>query len=879
MTPTRSFRFVAGALALFAASFATPRASAESPAPAAVALTPPQVTKFVAASRPDVTPVEGAAVDLELTIDARGSLTDAKVVGPAGAALDAAALQAVRQFQFQPARRGDRPVAARIRYRYTFEAAPVAAAGPLSGTDGQQGRPAAIAGRLEGRILRRADGLAVAAAIVTLLPDGDDGQGAPLSVLSSEDGAFAFADLAPGAYRVRVEADGFVVAAATETVAAGEATTLVYRLDVAGAKKPRQLDFGATASIVAPPREVTKRTLSEDELLRAAGTRGDALRAVELLPGVARPPGLAGLLIIRGSAPDDSQAFFEGAPVDRIYHFGGLTSFTNPRLLDHIDLYPGNFSARFGRKIGGVIDVGVRDPRTDGYHAVADVNLIDASVLAEGPVGQRGGFAFAAKRSYIDLWFKNVIPAEAVGVTAAPVYDDYQAYYTYRPESGGKLRFMLFGSGDEFVLNLKQPADGDPTLRGSFGQSTAFRRLQATWLRPLGGAVEQEVNVGAGTLANHVNAGSSLGFGLDGYEEFLRAEWRAQLGPHAKLIAGIDAYALQLDVTYVGPIAQAAEGNPANSGPLSSLPTASFKGAFRSARPAAYLEAVVQAGERLTLVPGVRADYFSEIGKGSVNPRLTARLKLGPQTTLKGGAGLFSQPPQYGESVALVGNPGLGLEWAQHYGLGIEQAFGTRASLSVEGFYKRLSHLEVNGAGPNGDPLLVNGGRGRIYGLEVLAKLNPTARAFGFVSYTLSRSQRNDDGSGWRLFDYDQTHILTATGGYRLGGHWDLGATFRLVTGSPHTPTTGSVYDANRDFYTPVFGAVNSARDATFHQLSVRVERSWKFQHWALAAYLDVQNAYNHRSQEGLQYSYDYRQSQPVQGLPILPTLGLRGEL
>ena len=231
--------------------------------------------------------------------------------------------------------------------------------------------------------------------------------------------------------------------------------------------------------------------------------------------------------------------------------------------------------------------------------------------------------------------------------------------------------------------------------------------------------------------------------------------------------------------------------------------------------------------------------------------------------------------------MAPIGNPALGLEWAQHYGLGVEQGLGRRASFSVDGFYKRLSDLEVNGVGPDGNPLLVNGGKGRIYGLEVLAKLNPSGagRGFGFISYTLSRSERNDYGAGWRLFDYDQTHILTAMGGYRFAGRWDVGGTFRLVSGNPRTPVVGNVYDANRDFYTPIYGAVNSARDPLFHQLSVRIERGWKFQTWQLAAYLDVQNAYNHRSQEGLQYSYDYLHSQPVAGLPILPTLGVRGEL
>ena len=225
-----------------------------------------------------------------------------------------------------------------------------------------------------------------------------------------------------------------------------------------------------------------------------------------------------------------------------------------------------------------------------------------------------------------------------------------------------------------------------------------------------------------------------------------------------------------------------------------------------------------------------------------------------------------------------MGNPNLGLSHAQHYGLGVEQAFGHTGSVSLEGFYKRLSDLEVNGVGPDGNPLLVNGGKGRIYGLELLAKLNPTGKAFGFASYTLSRSERNDYGVAWRLFDYDQTHILTLMGGYKFGRGWDFGSTFRLVSGNPRTPIVGSVYDANSDFYNPVYGPVNSARDPLFHQLSIRIEKAWKFKAWQLASYLDVQNVYNHRSQEGLQYSYDYARSKPVQGLPILPSLGLRGE-
>jgi TonB family protein len=886
-TRTNKLKRLASALVLLTGGgIATPPpAFAQTPPDAAPqpVLTPPRVTKFIEAKRPEGTPPEGAAVELELTIAADGTLTDAKVVTPAGDTLDAAALEAVRQFTFEPARKGDKPVPARIRYRYIFEPeappVPPEGAGDAATPSPTAAGAAAAAprpGRVEGRVLSRAGDTPLAAATVTLISDA----GAALATaLAAEDGAFAFADVPPGTYRVRIEADAFATFEATEAVTSGEATAITYRLEPAKKKTDTAYEFGATASIAAPPREVVKRTLAPAELVRAAGTRGDPMRVIEMLPGVARPPGLAGFIIIRGASPFDSQAFFEGGPVDRIYHFGGLTSFVHPRLLERIDLYPGNFSARFGRKMGGIIDVGLRDPKTDGLHGVADVNLIDASVLVEGPVGKRGAFAISGKRSYIDFWFKNVIPEDALGVTASPVYYDYQAIYTHRPESGGKIRTMFFGSGDEFRLNLRQPVDGDPTLRGSLGQGTAFRRLQTNWQRSLGAHVDQEITAGVGTIAQDLSIGQALGFSFSGFDEFVRAEWRAQLGSRVKLIGGFDGYAIQLDVTYVGPIAQSTEGNPRYfSGPLTGLPTATYKGPYSTYRPAGYLEALIQAGERLTLVPGIRVDYYSEIEKGSVNPRLTARFKVAGETTLKAGAGLFSQPPLYGETVPPVGNPNLGLSRAQHYGLGVEQRFGNAGSLSLEGFYKRLSDLQVNGVGPDGNPLLVNGGKGRIYGLEVLGKLNPTGRAFGFVAYTLSRSERNDYGLSWRLFDFDQTHILTLMGGYRLGRGWDFGGTFRLISGNPRTPIVGSVYDANSDFYSPIYGRVNSARDPLFHQASIRIEKAWQFQAWRLATYLDVQNFYNHRSQEGLQYSYDYSRSKPVQGLPILPSLGLRGE-
>jgi hypothetical protein len=64
-----------------------------------------------------------------------------------------------------------------------------------------------------------------------------------------------------------------------------------------------------------------------------------------------------------------------------------------------------------------------------------------------------------------------------------------------------------------------------------------------------------------------------------------------------------------------------------------------------------------------------------------------------------------------------------------------------------------------------------------------------------------------------------------------------------------------------------------------FHQLDVRVEKEWRISMLKIAAYLDLQNAYNASHEEGFDYSFDYERREAVSGMPIFPNLGVRGEL
>ncbi|MGB0680722.1 MAG: TonB family protein, partial [Polyangiales bacterium] len=117
----------------------TPDDSETPPAPEAPAVTPPRVLQAVEARYPPDALAAGreASVELAVTVQADGSVGAVTVARSAGAAFDEAAIAALRQWRFAPARQGEQAIASRIRvpFRFTLpEAAPlpVAPGGPVA---------------------------------------------------------------------------------------------------------------------------------------------------------------------------------------------------------------------------------------------------------------------------------------------------------------------------------------------------------------------------------------------------------------------------------------------------------------------------------------------------------------------------------------------------------------------------------------------------------------------------------------------------------------------------------------------------------------------------------------------------------------------------
>jgi TonB family protein len=635
-----------------------------------------------------------------------------------------------------------------------------------------------------------------------------------------------------------------------------------------------------------PAREPTQRTLAAEEIRKIPGTNGDALRAIGNMPGVARVGAFDGLLIVRGSSPRDTQVFIDGTNVPIVYHFGGLSSVVPSEMLERIDFYPGNFGPQYGRATGGIVDVGLRSPKKDKLHGLLQVDLVDARVLVEAPINKSTRFMIGGRRSWLDAWLGPALRSSGVGVTAAPVYYDYQAMLEHDATKNTTLRLAVFGSDDRMKLTLNSPDSRDPAFGGDAGLHQGFWRIQGRVDTRPTDKVRWTTTVSAGQDSQHTTIG---GMYLDvAFLNFqARSDVRAKLSSAITAIAGFDVQHDLYDASYRLPSTDFE--NDQDSGPTFGKPLVSIHGKGSATRPAGYAMLELAPFSTLKLLPGVRADYDGGTEKWSADPRVAARWDVHagyPRTTIKGGAGVFHQAPEAYESIKPFGNGGLHSESANHYSLGFEQELAPPLELSLEGFYKDLHGLVLSAPSQNSTAnglSYQNIGRGRSYGSELLLRYKPGngGRFFGWVAYTLSRSERKDSKhDAYYRYDYDQTHILTALASYKLGRGWQLGGRFRYVTGSPYTPEIGGTVDYDAGSYAPVTStARNSKRLPAFHQLDVRVDKTWQFQSWALSAYLDVQNAYNHQNTESIGYNFDYSQTTATHGLPLLPIVGIRGEL
>lgn len=699
-----------------------------------------------------------------------------------------------------------------------------------------------------------------------------DQAGAPIagaSVRTDPDRATAVTD-ADGRFTIDVQAgDGLIVDAAGYEVGLvnvdGEAPLDVVLAPLALGEEIIELTDSGPRSVAGAA------TLSRDELATLPGTGGDLLASLDSLPGVTAPSGFGGGggqgVIIRGSSPEDSRILLDGFDIPQLYHFLNR-SIIPTRAVAGLEYLPGGFDVRYGRASSGIVNVTSRGGR-DRVEGASEVSVIDASVLGAGPIGDDGNVLVSFRRSYIDSYLPSLLP-DSVGLVTAPRYYDGLIRADWDLTSRWRGALTVVGSDDltELVASDDQTAEDF-----KFRADTKFvRAIASSFWRGDHGLT---VDAGASVLAQGVSFLFDDQF-LDVTQVSLAS--RIEVARRTARLAGLSDVVVrvgaEVDPRRVGLDLRLGQG-PDEGEPDDGLedPIVQYTGTFWLTDVGAWTAIEAGLSPTLRFNAGVRVDAFTRNRRYPVQPRGELTYRPDERTRFRLAAGRYTRAPENQDELLTTD---LDPESATQVTLGGERQLGDHTNLQVTLYDTERTDLITR------DEMRVyrNQGRGRSYGMDLLGSYR-SDRWFGWLSYSLARSTRRDTATAAdRLFQYDQTHDLVVALTYKTRGRrWQFGGKLTYASGQPTTPVMGAVFDSDLDQYVPINGATNSERLPAHHQVDLRVDHFWRFDDWTLSAFLDVSNVYLNAKVEQYQYSYDYTRREEIKNLPIVPSIGIRGEL
>jgi len=528
-----------------------------------------------------------------------------------------------------------------------------------------------------------------------------------------------------------------------------------------------------------------------DEVKRVPGSFGEALRGVELLPGVSAPPFGSGEIHIRGANDNANMYFIDDLPIGYPYHIFPINSVIHNDFIKSIDVYSGAYPTNYGNATGGIISIESID-KVEKAGGNVSFSLWSANALYKDTIGKSGYWIAAGRMSYMDVTLKPYLPD---GVRA-PIFWDGQVKAKINLTKSQDLYLYSFGAKDMFAAKVSdKPAwdpttDLDPILIGAridFNRAFHTEAIRHVW--NLGSRLQNRLTLYFTENLFYFDgeigifkARQTLSNSYGGVRE--EVGWEV-IKDHAYLDAGIEArsYAYRYFGDTIVP------SDPANPHPdpfkrtnpdFETIPVDdSMQAGYNSGWATLTLRA-----KGLEIKPGVRTDYFGITKQSVTSPRGTISYTLPTKTVFIAGAGVYHRLPDLNQFSSSSGNPDLRFERSEHYGAGIEQTY-KKWLFKIEGFRHNFTNNVVqdqyittpyrinedyirrrsdpalyiktevlNPADRNNDLILYNqrkvysnDGTASSVGYELyIKKENPPDKNgwYGWISYTWSKTMQND---------------------------------------------------------------------------------------------------------------------------------------
>ncbi|HYN21151.1 MAG TPA: TonB-dependent receptor [Thermoanaerobaculia bacterium] len=635
--------------------------------------------------------------------------------------------------------------------------------------------------------------------------------------------------------------------------------------------------------------------LSREEILTLPHLGDDLLRTLTLLPGVAGND-VTAQFHVRGGRRDETQIRIDGQELFEPFHLKDLDSplsLIAPATLSRAELSTGGFSARYGDRMGGVLDMTTITP-AEGAHVRIGAGILGAHAGGGGGFDNgRGTWLAQTRRDSSDL-LRRLLSENA------PDYWDAFGKLDYHLSSRQSLRANFLYSADELLI-----------IEAKTGEAKRFETEEDSaysWLTHLGLVGSDLVLESAISRARldrdrrGVETEEDVRFAIldrrDSDILGLRQAGHYQAAPKHLLEWGWEIRDFDTNYRYFGtrelddPIARIRHDFGKDE--------TAFAGRFQERDTGVYVADRMKLLDPLTLELGLRYDRHPQTRENPLSPRLNLALSLAGRGVLRLAWGRFHQSQRLYELQVEDGETGFyPVERSDHQVLGFEQLVGpasNEVALRVELYRREVANprrryenlFEAFNVFPEveADRVRFAPKRSVAQGLELFLRGRLALLGDGagwWVNYTYA-STEDEIGGRWIPRLFDQTHTVNLDLDLRASQHWRVNLAWRYHTGWPTTPLAvqGIEDEEGEVEFVPVLGRLNSVRLPDYHRLDLRASRRWQVRSVAVDFFVDVQNVYNRRNRSGFDYEIDDEEGRLVVNTEewpgFLPSAGISFE-
>jgi len=587
----------------------------------------------------------------------------------------------------------------------------------------------------------------------------------------------------------------------------------------------------------------------------------DVIKSIQLLPGVSTVGEGATGFNVRGGSIDQNLVLMDDAPVFNSAHLFGLFSIFNPDAVKDVQLIKGGIPANYGGRLSSVLDVITKDGNNRDFQVNGGVGTIFSRLTLEGPiVKNKASFLVSARRSYVDFLAKPFLNDDLSG--SQFYFYDFTAKVNYETK---KNKFFISSYiGDDLFY-----------AANAFGVKWGNSTLSARWNHLFNDKLFSNVTYYYSRYRYNLefNIGDDLGFNWSSFinNHSVKTDFKYYASPKHEIgFGGASTY-------YIF--------EPGNAVARNSLGTNNFSLPNKySIENALYLTEDWSPNNKWTVRAGIRGSQFFYLGKSNVYYYKDARIE--GQRRFIDSVGVAGDNEVIQQYLNLEPRLGFKYQWntqasikastnnikpelVDQYTIGYFRNFElgqTEFESSAEIYYKDLYNQVdyVDGANLLLNELLEGeliNGIGRAYGLELYVK-KATGTLTGWVSYTLSRSERKSPGindNEWYANRFDRLHNLYIVAQYKYNEKWDFAANFVFSSGTPTTFYTGQY--TVQGYNVPDAGTNdrNNVRNPDYHRLDLSATYTKrKSKKWESSWVFSIYNTYNRRNPFSIYFQNNY---------------------